>query len=485
MDSTPVAIPRRAWIAALVCSASTFLFVMDSGLLSISFPKLAETFSSADRSTLSWAFSGYSVVMAALMAYAGNLADRVGRKRVYLCGIAVYITGAALTSVAPSVALLIAARVVQGSGAAFFTTSSLALMLLEFPVERRGTALATSGMIGSLAAILTPTLGAAALARWSWRWAFGSVALLAFVAMLLAVRFLVDSRSDSAAGSPEIVSVVTGAVGIALITLAITRAPTWGWTALPTLAAFTAGVVLLPIVISRSRSRPRPLVPPLLMNERRYVTLTYAAIVQQIGFFGYYFSLPLILTGVWKWSVLDAGYAMAGSMAVSALVAPVAGRWADRRGYTRLLMIGCTLVASANVWWLVFFQVRVNVALALAPALIVQGAGSSIVGNFATAAALRAVPGELLASANALHQMARRVGGAFGVALSIALLGEAKNPSVLIGGARRVWVLMIVVHATMAALVIRARGASEPRRNDATVAVAGRRVEVADNERAL
>jgi NTE family protein len=461
MSTAVVEIPRRAWIAALVCSASTFLFVMDSGLLSISFPKLTETFASANRSTLSWAFTGYSVVMAALMAYAGNLADRIGRKRVYLCGIAVYISGAALTSVAPTAALLITARLVQGSGAAFFTTSSLALMLLEFPVERRATALATSGMIGSFAAILTPTLGAAVLNRWSWRWAFGSVAALAFIAMLLAVRFLVDSRSETAAAAPEVVSVVAGALGIGLITLAISRAPVWGWTAPATIVAFVVGASLLPIVIARSRSRPRPLVPPLLMTERRYVMLTYTSIVQQIGFFGYYFSLPLILTGVWKWSVLNAGYAMAASMAVSAIVAPFAGRWADRRGYTRLLIVGFVLVASANIWWLTFFHVRVNVALGLAPALVVQGAGSSIVGNFATAAALRAVPSELLASANALHQMGRRVGGAFGVALSIALIGEAKDSSRLLDGARRVWVLMLVVHAIMAALIVLAR---DPRR---------------------
>jgi MFS family permease len=209
-------------------------------------------------------------------------------------------------------------------------------------------------------------------------------------------------------------------------------------------------------VLSRSRHRPRPLVPPLLMREDSYVVLTYASVVQQVGFFGYYFSLPLILTGVWKWSVLNAGYAMAGSMVVSAIVAPFAGRWADRRGDTGLLIVGCALIATANLWWLAFFRVPVQAALALVPALIVQGAGSSIVGNFATAAALRSVPGELMASGNALHQMGRRVGGAFGVALSIALLGESKNPAGLLNGARRVWILMLLVHVLMAALVVRA-----------------------------
>ena len=454
----PVPIGRRAWIAALVASASTFVFVVDSGLLSIAFPKLAETFSSSDRSTLSWAFTGFSVVMAALMAFAGNLADRVGRKRVYLGGLAVYGVGATLTATAPSVAVLIAARLVQGAGAAFFVTSALALMLVEFPIERRGAALALWGVVGSLGAILAPTVGAEILERWSWRWAFGTLAVLALASVGLGARHLVDSRSDTAAAAPDVPSVVVGALGIALITLAISRGPQWGWSAPRTLGALGVGLALLPVVVHRSRHRPRPLVPPLLLRERNYSLLTLACVVQQVGFFGYFFSFPIILTGVWKWSVLRAGYAMAVSMAVSALVVVFAARFADARGYTAIVVVGAAVTAGAALWWLATFRVTPNVAWALLPGLVLQGAGSSIVGNLTTAAALRRVPVALMGSANSLHQMGRRVGGAIGVALTVALLGVSSDRATLLAGARRAWVMLVAVHVLMAGLVLAAHG---------------------------
>ena len=455
MQSSPE-IPRRAWIIAVVASASTFLFVADSGLLSIAFPQLSTEFSSANRATLSWAFTGYAVVMAALMAYAGNLADRVGRKRVFLGGLAVYIVGATLTALAPSAGLLICARLVQGAGAAFFSTSALALMLVEFPTERRATALSTNGIIGSIGAIITPTLGAAMLERWSWRWAFGSIAALALVALIAGSRLLTDSRSDTAIEAPDTPSVLIGAIGVGLITLALSRGTAWGWLSPKTLGTLMVGACLLPIVVRRSRVSTRPLIPPLVMAERGYRLLTLAAIVQQIGFFGYYFSLPLILTGVWEWSALNAGYAMAGSMLVSAVVAPISGRIADRRGYEGLLLVGCALTAAAAAWWLLNFRLDVRVVAALVPGLVLQGIGSCIVGNLTTGAALRSVPAGLMASANSLHQMARRVGGALGVALVIALLGESRLPAELLIGARRVWVLLIVVHAAMVPLVVAA-----------------------------
>ena len=452
--SSRAPIPRRAWTAAIAASASTFLFVVDSGLLSIAFPKLAETFSHTPRSTLAWASTGFSVVMAALMAFAGNLADRVGRRRVYLGGLTVYGIGAALTASAPTVGLLIAARLLQGAGAAFFVTSALALMLVEFPAERRGAALAVWGVVGSAGAILAPTVGAEILDRWSWRWAFATLAVLALASLALGVRGLDDSRSDTAAAAPDAVAVVAGALGIALLTLAFGRGPLWGWTDGRTLAMLVTGAALLPVVIRRSRRHPRPLVPPLLMRERSYRLLTLACVVQQIGFFSYFFSFPIILTGVWRWSVLRAGYAMAVSMAVSAVVVVLAARFADAHGYTALIVVGTVVAAASAAWWLATFGVTPDVAWALVPGLVLQGAGSSIVGNLTTAAALRGVPAGLMGSANSLHQMARRVGGAVGVAVTVALLGESRDRGALLQGARRAWVLLIVVHVVMGGLVV-------------------------------
>jgi EmrB/QacA subfamily drug resistance transporter len=447
-----VAITRRAWIAAIAASASTFVFVVDSGLLSIAFPKLQEAFPATDRGTLSWAFTGFSVVMAALMAFAGNLADRVGRKRVYLGGLTVYGVGAIGTATAPTVSVLIVSRLVQGAGAAFFVTSALALMLIEFPVERRGAALGLWGVVGSLGAILAPTVGAEILDRWSWRWAFGALAVLA-LASVFAGRVLVDSRNETATAAPDTASVLIGAGGVALVMLAISRGSTWGWSSPLTWLVLVVGLALLPLVVRRSRTRPRPLIPPLLMQERPYRLLTLACVVQQVGFFGYFFALPIILTGVWHWTVLQAGYAMALSMAVSAVVVVFAARFADAHGYTGLILVGAAITAGSAVWWIVTMRVEPDVWLALGPGLVLQGIGSSIVGNLTTAFALRHVPVELMGSANSLHQMSRRVGGALGVALTVALLGTSQDPAELLDGARRSWGLLILVHVVMAGLV--------------------------------
>jgi EmrB/QacA subfamily drug resistance transporter len=448
-----VAIPRHAWVVALAASASTFVFMIDSGLLSIAFPKLQETFPTTDRGTLSWAFTGFSVVMAACMAFAGNLADRIGRKRVYLWGLAVYGVGAAVTATAPTVAVLIASRLVQGAGAAFFVTSALALMLVEFPPERRGAALALWGIVGAVAGILAPTAGAKILDQWSWRWAFGTLAVLALGSVVLG-RVLVDTRSESMTAAPDTASVIVGAGGIALITLAISRGTAWGWTSPMTAGALIIGLALLPVVLHRSRTRPRPLVPPLLMQLRRYRLLTLACVAQQVGFFGYFFSLPIILTGVWNWSVLEAGYAMAVSMAVSAVVIVFAARFADARGYTRLILVGAAIATSSALWWIVTMGTTPDIWLALGPGIVLQGIGSSIVGNLTTGAALKGVPVELMGSANSLHQMSRRVGGALGVALTVALIGASTDPTELLDGARRAWGLLIAAHVLMAAFVV-------------------------------
>ncbi len=449
-----VAIPALAWRIGLLTAAGTFLFVLDSGLLSIAFPKLGEEFSGTNRSTLSWASTGFSVVMAACMAFAGSVADRVGRKRAYLAGIALYTVAGAVTALAPNVGVFTGARLVQGAGAAFFVTSGLALALVAFPPQRRATALGLWGVIGSAAAIVAPTAGAAVLETYSWRWAFGSLAAIGALSYLAGLRLPHDGPTTKGAGAPDPLAVLFGAAGVALIVLAISRSRFWGWIDPRTLGCLAVGLALLPIVVRRSKHHPRPLIPPELAHHREYLTLTIAAVVQQIGFFAYFFSLPIILIGVWEWSALEAGYAMAASMGVSGAVVFPAARWAERRGYTGLILVGSVIVSAASVWWLLTFETSPNIWWALVPGLVLQGIGSSIVGNFISGSALHHVPQEVMGQGNSLHQMSRRVGGAIGVALTIALLGESQDPATLLSGAHHVWVLLIVVHVVMAMLFL-------------------------------
>jgi MFS family permease len=424
---------------------------MDSGLLSIAFPSLAADFSNADRATLSWTSTGFSVIMAAVMAFAGSVADRVGRKPVYIAGLFAYAVGGALSAIAPNVGILIAARLLVGAGSAFFVTAGLAISLVAFPPQRRATAIGLWGIAGSAGAIVAPTAGAAVLDSISWRWAFGGLAIIAALAAVAGFRLDADPPSREMSGPPDPLGVVLGSGGVALVVLAIARSQAWGWLSRETLGSMAVGLVLFTIVARRSMRHPRPLVPPALARHRQYLLLTLAAIIQQVGFFSYFFSLPLVLTGAWGWSTVEAGWAMAASMFISALVVFPCARWAERHGYNAMIQVGAAMVIAACAWWIITFSTSPNVGWALAPGIVVLGIGSSITGNFVSSSALSHVPPAYMGQGNALHQMCRRIGGGIGVALTIALIGESRDAEPLLHGGQRVWTLLIVVHVLMAA----------------------------------
>lgn len=141
-------IPVRAWVTLAVASSTVILIILDSGFVSLAFPEIEKEFASTDRSTLSWISSGYFISLAALMLITGRLAERVGTRRVFIAGLATYAIGALTMAVSATPLLVIAARLVQGAGAAALTPVSLAIALKEFPISRRSTAIGGWAMIG-------------------------------------------------------------------------------------------------------------------------------------------------------------------------------------------------------------------------------------------------------------------------------------------------------------------------------------------------
>jgi EmrB/QacA subfamily drug resistance transporter len=219
----------------LIACAGAFLAFLDTTIVNIAFPDISASFEGAGRDALSWVLDGYFVVIAALLVPAGGLADRFGHKRIFLLGIAGFTFASLLCAIAPSLETLIAARVLQGVGAALIAPASLAIVLDSFPPERRAAGVGLWGAAAAAAAATGPTLGGALVELSDWRLVFLVNLPLGAAIVWLGSRKLAE-RPPRDSRLPDLPGAAMLAASLALLTLGIIEGNDWGWAAVSTLA---------------------------------------------------------------------------------------------------------------------------------------------------------------------------------------------------------------------------------------------------------
>src|SRR4051795_1597724 len=230
---------ERARVAMVVC-VGVFVSSLDLFIVNIAFPDLRADFPATSLAGLSWVLNAYAIVFAALLVPAGRWADRAGRKRAFLGGLALFTLASAACAAAPSVDVLVAARVVQAAGAAVLMPASLGLLLPAFPPEKRGLAIGLWAAVGGTAAAAGPVIGGL-LVEGSWRWVFLVNLPVGIFAIVAGARVLREIREVDAQ-RPDVLGAVllTGAVGTLIA--AIVEGPDWGWTDPRVLALFGAAL---------------------------------------------------------------------------------------------------------------------------------------------------------------------------------------------------------------------------------------------------
>ena len=300
----------------------------------------------ATASSVSWVMSGYSIVYAAVLLTSGRLADRYGRKRMYTTGLLVFIAASAACGLAPTLGLLIACRVVQAVGGALLAPAALALVLPEFPMERKSMAIGVWTAIGSLGAALGPALGSLIISVGSWRWAFFINLPIGLAAYILGRRVLHESRDANATGVPDIVSIVAGVGAVGLLALGISKGNEWGYLSSRGLLCFAIAAALLPVFIVRCRSARLPVMDLSLLRNRYYAVANLAGLMFTVPFYGTVFANVSFLQQQWKYSVLQAGLGTGPAPVLALLTSRVGGRWCDRFGQARVSMLGGGLLAA-------------------------------------------------------------------------------------------------------------------------------------------
>jgi EmrB/QacA subfamily drug resistance transporter len=414
----------RAYKVLALTAVATFLVSLDTSIVVV-----AKNSIQADLghpTLLTWVFSAYSIAYAAGLLTAGRFADVNGRKRSFLRGLAIFSIGSVLCGLAPSAPLLIAARIIQALGGAQLTPASLALVLPEFPVEKRTVAIGIWGAVGGLAAAAGPSAGGLLVDILSWRWLFFINVPFCIFTLIVGSRILHESKDPNATKNVDLIGTALGFPGVALVTLAIVQSGDWGWIDNRTMGALLCGFVLLALFVKRCSSVADPLLDLSLLKLPFVVAANLSGLFFSIGFLGMWLLNTQWLQAVWHYSPAKSGLAIAPGPITAALFAAPMGRMAMRWGHARVLLLGSVLLSFGTFMFSLRIQPTPNY-LDLMPWMIITGAGVGCSMSTLSAAASAFLPPSRFAMGSALNTTMRQVGSALGAALAGSMVISMSN----------------------------------------------------------
>lgn len=453
--SEPPDAARRLVLAGTVLGSS--LAFIDGSAVSLTLP-IMQLELSGDVAAAQWIMNAYALMLGALVLAGGAAADRYGRKRVFLAGVTIFTMASVACGLAPSLPVLIAARAVQGAGAALLTPASLALLGATFDAKGRGQAIGIWAGASGLMSAVGPVLGGWLTDAISWRAVFLINLPIAALAVWLVATAARESKGVRA-GAVDWQGAVAVTLSLAAITWALTDAPTWGF-ANPWIAAgLVLGVAGFALFLAIERRAESPMMPLNLFRSIPFSGLNAYTLLLYGAFGGALFLLPFLLLRVHHYPAAMAGAALLPLSVGLAVLSPLSGRLASRVGPRALLAAGPVMVAAgfammawragdANYWTGVF------------PGLAVMAVGLGLAVAPLTDAVLGAVDDAYEGAASGINNAVARVAGLLAVALVGFVLG-APDPEVILSGFRAallVAAVAAVAAGLLAAVVVRNPG---------------------------
>jgi EmrB/QacA subfamily drug resistance transporter len=371
---------------------------------------------------LEWTVNAYNLSLAVLMITATAVGDRFGRRRLYAVGLGLFAAASAASALAPDVGVLIAARAVQGAGAALILPLGLAILSAAFPPEKRGAAIGIFSAITGLAVASGPLVGGAIVNGLAWQWIFWLNVPIGLVAIPLVLRRIDESHGpDTGLDLRGLALISGGALGLVW---GLVRGNQAGWGSAEVIASLAAGALLVTaFVIWELRAR-EPMLPMQFFRNRAFaagnaaIFLTFASLFAAVFFYA-----QLLQTGL-GYGPLQTGLRLLPWTATFMTVAPVAGALADKIGERPLMVGGLALQATGMAWLALIAAPGMAYAQMLAP-LLVAGVGISLALPAAQNSVVGSVALEAVGKAAGTNSMLRELGGVFGIAIAVAVFAAA------------------------------------------------------------
>jgi EmrB/QacA subfamily drug resistance transporter len=423
MTPPDVTVERRHNLAALCLGF--FMILLDTTIVNIAIPQMSEHLD-ASLSEILWIINAYILTYAVLLITAGRLGDLYGPKQLFLVGLVIFTAASAACGFAQSPTQLIIFRVIQGLGGALLTPQTLSVLTVIFPPDKRGAAFGVWGAVAGVATLAGPVLGGWLVTDFGWRWIFFVNVPVGLVTMVLA-GFVMPNLRPQRRHRLDWTGTLLVTAGLFLVTFGLIEGQShdWGkvWGPITIVEFIGAGVVILSLFAAHqwSQQRGEPLVPFQIFRDRNFSVMNFVAASIAFGMLGLFLPLTIYLQSVLGLSALQAGLTTAPMSLISMLIAPMAGRTADRIGGKWILFTGLSLfsvgmgvlIASAHVG---------SSRLHLLPGLLVAGVGLGLTFAPLQTVAMRNVEPRMAGAASGMINTTRQLGGVIGAAAVGALL---------------------------------------------------------------
>jgi len=439
-SQVPETVQRRRSMQVLALgSLGVFVVFLDTTIVNIAFPTISRSFQTST-GHLAWVLNAYSLVFAAMLIPAGRLADRYGRKRIFMIGLAGFAAMSAMCGLAPGVDVLIGGRALQAIFAALVVPSSLALILPDFPPARRHIAIGTYGMMGAAAAALGPTIGALLTEYISWRWIFLVNVPICALVIVFGLRLLRESRDPHAAGVPDPIGIGLVAGIPALLSYAIIEGPGRGWADSWVIGAFVATAALLPAFLWRTSKAAQPVMDLALFRVRQFRLVNAATMLFATAFYGMLLANVIFSQTVWHYSVVRAALAAAPSPLVVTVLARPATKLASRIGHRPVLVAGAVAWAIGAAGFALDIGSTPHWLTHWLPWSLLIGVGIGLTIPVQSGAAVQSLPPARYGVGTAINSSFRQLGGVLGVSVFVAVLGTPTALTVVRDFHRTWWV---------------------------------------------
>jgi EmrB/QacA subfamily drug resistance transporter len=413
-------------VVLVVLCVAQFLSALDVFIVNVALPKIGAGVGSLSLSDLSWVLNAYAIVIAALLIPAGRIADLFGRKRGFLLGLGVFMAASVGAASSGSLSMLVGFRVLQAAGAAALVPTSLGLLMVAAPPEKRELQVKIWSASAALAAATGPVIGGL-LVLLSWRWIFLVNIPVCLVAIAVAVRFVPDVARQVGARLPDLIGGLLLVVAIASLALGLVRAPEWGWTGTNTLISFAVSAVTLPWFVWRSARHPVPVLDLNLLRSRVLSSASVSTLLFFASFGILLLSSVLWIQGHWHYSAVKTGLSIAPGPCLVPIFATLSEVLSKRIRVGLIAASGCVVSAVGVALLLSSMGPSPAYVADFLPGWILVCIGFALSMPTVLAAGTVELAHEQSATGSAVVNMATQVGLVLGISILVAVLGTASG----------------------------------------------------------